>query len=136
MSLKDNYLQNSEFKHVLFAHFNYDKRKKEQEFQDLINEISELIDNTRNSSEFEKVTIFRNRYTAHMIPNPRDLRKFDGNSDVHILQSNELRLLIDTLATAIDKIKYLEERSMIDFKSIAKMAREESLALWEQIGDV
>ena len=135
VTLKKNYLQQHDFLQILFTHFNYDGGKTEQEFHDHVNQTINLIENVQKSGELEKITIFRTRYTAHMIPNPGVLKKFDGESDVHTLQSSDLRLLTDPLATAIDKVKYLEERGMIDLRFIAENARNESLGLWGLIGD-
>ena len=135
VTLKKIYLQQQKFLQILFAHFNYDGRKTEQEFHDHVNQIIDLIESVQKSGELEKITIFRTRYTAYMVPTPGVLKKFDSESDVHTLQSSDLRLLTDTLATAIDKVKYLEERGMIDLKFIAENARNESLALWNHIGD-
>jgi len=133
--LGDKYLREEIINHALFMRFNSDKTKDKKEFDAILQEIRSSIEKIYRCPELEKVKIFRHRYTAHMIPRPRDLDKFGPDADVDQMNSSDLRLLTDRLVFVLDRVEYLSKRSMFGSEDRGRMAKREALELWQTVAN-
>jgi len=115
---------------ALFPRFNHDNRKSIQELRQLKDEVVDQFEHVSNSEFFQKVDIYRNRFVAHRLRNPRNLKKFSPSADVQELSSADLRWLTDSLAAIADKVNYMSDRSGFPADDIVRFAQSEAHALW------
>lgn len=131
--LRADFLTDLDLLDRLFGKFNYDGRKDRREFDGRVANAIQLIEDICASDDVKRVRIFRQRYTGHLIPEPRELKKFGPIADVHQFSSAELRRITDGLSEVISQLFYLHERSTYPYNDIARLARNESLDLWNQV---
>lgn len=127
------YLEDPDLLDRLFDEYNYDGRKTRSEFHDYVVETVQFIDDICSSDEVKRVRMFRQRYTGHLIPNPRELEKFGPTADVHQFTSAEIRRITDGLSEVVSHLFYLHDRTTYPYADIARLARDDALQLWNQI---
>lgn len=110
--------------------FNYDGRKSLNELILLRDEVLRTFDDISASDEFAKTQIYRHRFVAHRLSQPRDLKRLPPSADVTELSSKELRWLTDSLADIVGKVAYMMNRGGFPAADIAQMAQDEAHELW------
>ncbi|WP_273145888.1 hypothetical protein [Oceanicaulis alexandrii] len=126
-----NHLKGDELLEKLMPTFNHDGRKTFRELVQLRDEVLSLFDKVASSLEFQKLSVYRQKFVGHRVPKPRDLRKFSPEADVVELSSSELRWLTDVLSVIADRTAYMIDRSSFPADQIAHMAQDEAHALWD-----
>lgn len=124
------YLRDEKLMLELMSGFNYDGRKTIEELRNHRDSALGLFDDVRSSLRFERVTVYRARYVAHRVPQPRALKKYGSEADVHSLSAADLRWLSDNLSLVLTKTAYMIDRSDFPADDIGHMAEDEANALW------
>ena len=115
---------------LLMPRFNHDGEKS---FEDLVGIRDQVLEQFRciqESENFQKLDVYRNRFVAHRLSSPSNLRKYPPSADVTELSSAELRWLTDSLSAIADRVNYMSDRSGFPADGIARMAQNEAHALW------
>jgi len=110
--------------------FNHDGQKSFEELIGIRDGVVEQFKSILESEYFQKVDIYRNRFIAHRVRNPRNLQKYPPSANVTELSSAELRWLTDSLSAIADKINYMSDRSGFPAEDIARIAQNEAHSLW------
>lgn len=115
---------------MLMPSYNHDDRKSFSDLVRLRDEVLEQFEGVQKSEYFQKIDVYRNRFVAHRVPNPRNLKRYPASANVKELSSAELRWLTDSLAAIADSINYMSNRSGFPAREIAQLAKYEAHALW------
>tara|TARA_R110000850_G_scaffold13518_5_gene43740 strand:- start:322 stop:993 length:672 start_codon:yes stop_codon:yes gene_type:complete len=115
---------------LLLPRFNHDGLKSFEDLITLRDGVVEQFAGIRASEYFHKVDIYRNRFVAHRVPHPYNLKKYTPTADVTELSSAELRWLTDSLSAIAERVNYMSDRSGFPADQIARMAQNEAHALW------
>tara|TARA_R110002051_G_C8731067_1_gene497869 strand:- start:1519 stop:2190 length:672 start_codon:yes stop_codon:yes gene_type:complete len=115
---------------LLMPSFNHDGRQSFADLVGLRDGVLEQFEDVQKSEYFQKVDVYRNRFVAHRVPSPRNLKRYPPSANVTELSSAELRWLTDSLAAIANRINYMSARSGFPAEDIARLAQFEAHALW------
>jgi AbiU2 len=93
------------------------------------NEIAKKLSTLRGSASYGRVAIFRQRFVAHRVTNPRDLKKYPW-ADVQDLKIADLIYLIEGVGLLTQKIAVLEGKPF-RWKRVAEDASQDAKDLWD-----
>jgi hypothetical protein len=124
MLADDNFLEE------MLPSFIHDGRKSPQDLINLREEVKLRFENISRSLNFKRLVIYRARFIAHRVQEPRDIKSFPQEANVLELSSAELRWLADNLSVVMDKIQYMVDRGGFPADQIAREAQDEASALW------
>jgi hypothetical protein len=115
---------------LMYARYNHDGRKDRDNFNESLEAVLNKIEKLYKSSEKWKVSIFRHRFVAHLVPNPRDLKHLPSSADVQRLLQPQIKEIVDEIASIIDHILFLDNRDMFPKGDIIHLTLKDCKELW------
>jgi hypothetical protein len=129
-----NRLEEPALMRLLLPAFNHDGFKSLDDLIAVRDGAEAMRRKLTRSSAYQRINVFRQRFTGHMNPSPRMLNNMTPaqreRHDVEVMHTKDVRDVIRGISAVLDKLSYMNGRNEFNPKIIADMAADDARELW------